>query len=88
MKKSSVFCIFMHFLKKYEKTAIYNITALLKTTKLMHKTAHNCKNIHQICMLQKAEKLTYIKTFVQSAKGKHKNVTMFLYCHQREAKKG
>jgi len=88
MKKSSVFCIFMHFLKKYEKTAIYNITALFKTTNWMNKTMHNCENIQLICILQKAEKLTYIKTFVQSAKGKHKNVAMFLYCHQRKAKKG
>lgn len=54
----------------------------------MNKTMHNYENIQLICILQKAEKLTYIKTFVQSAKGKHKNVAMFLYCHQREAKKG
>lgn len=71
------FCDFMHFLKNFAKSAIYNITALFKTTNRMNKTVHKYVNIHRVCNIQKAEMLTYIKMFVQTAKGKYKNVTMF-----------
>ena len=71
------FCDFMHFLKNFAKTAIYNITALAKTTNEMNKIMHNIKNMQRICNMQKAEIHTYIKMFVQTAKGKYKIVTMF-----------
>lgn len=76
----------MHFLKMYEKTAIYNGTALLKTTNRMYIMMNKSVNMQIIYTMQCMETLTYIKMFVQTAKGKYKNVTMFLYCHQRDMK--
>lgn len=66
----------MHFLKMYEKTAIYNRTALLKTTNRMYITMNKSVNMQTIYTMQCMETLTYIKMFVQTAKGKYKNVTM------------
>ena len=67
----------MHFLKKYEKTAIYNITALAKTTNKMNIDMHKNDNMHQLCIRQRVEALTHIKMFVQNAKGNDKIVAMF-----------
>ncbi len=66
----------MHFLRKCEKIAIYNRIALLKKTNLMHIIVYNIDNMRKIYIKQCVETLTFIKMFVQTAKGKYKIVTM------------
>ena len=61
------------------KSEIYNIIALLKTTKLMNKTVHIIANMQKICIVKYTEAHTNIKMFVQTAKGKHKNVAMIFF---------
>ena len=80
------FCEFMHFLKKYEKSAIYNGIALLKTTNRMHIIVNKQTNMHKIYTMKCMEALTDIKMFVQTAKGKYKNVAMIFSLSPKERK--
>ena len=69
----------MHFLKKCEKSDIYNRIALFKKTKPMNIMLHNFANMQKICILKYTEAHTNFKMFVQSVKGKYKNVAMIFF---------
>ena len=81
------FCVFMQFLKMYEKSAIYNGIALLKTTKKMNTDVHKIEIMRKICIMQYTEVHTYIKMFVQTAKGKHKKAVMIFLLSPKYTKK-
>ena len=61
------------------KSEIYNRIALLKTTKRMNKNMNIATNMQKICIVKYTEAHTNIKMFVQTAKGKYKNVAMIFF---------